>query len=53
MKKKYTLPLLEVIHVFTEIGIANSSALTKPQSSSDVMQEWETDVDENLNFSWE
>lgn len=53
MKRKYTRPVIEVTYVYTENEIANSSALVSPQSSSDVMQEWETDVDENKTFTWE
>ena len=54
-KKPIYIPPVVIPHlVILEDMITAASAITKPQSSSDVTTQWETEADDvRPNFNWE
>lgn len=52
-KEKYKQPIIMLASIQIEECIVAQSALTKPVSSNDVKQEWETDTDVTQSFTWD
>lgn len=51
--KKYSKPKVTLFEVFIEDNLCAGSALVSPHNPSDVITEWETDLDDNRSFTWE
>ncbi|HFK5526081.1 TPA: hypothetical protein ACGZ99_000108 [Elizabethkingia anophelis] len=52
-KKNYIPPLLNIVTIEMEEGIASGSATTLPSSSNgQIREEWETAPDEDRPFEW-
>ncbi|WP_260395876.1 hypothetical protein [Elizabethkingia anophelis] len=52
-KKNYITPLLNIVTIEMEEGIASGSATTLPSSpNGQIREEWETAPDEDRPFEW-
>lgn len=52
-KEKYAAPIIITTIFVLENGIAAGSAFAKPQTSDDVIEQWETDSDIHHDFEWD